>query len=222
MSWFRRAHYSRNDKTGCLMALLQIPSRSQRSPGVPSRARGTEVTPQETQRAIWRDGQCGGASEGAGCASVTGVCAQGGWVTAPLRLGTLPRQRPPWVSPLGATGSTASCGELFPQLGTPRAAPSRAGCVQPKSEAGREPCGCHKRGETRLGSIHQCAARLNSAVLTSPRFTHRSRQIPLCRRARASPGDGARGPGDAPSSSRARTAGCRAPLRGAACEFGRG
>lgn len=123
-------HVSQDDKAHCSVALLLIPSRSQSWPGCPlcrRRDRGdTPGDPKSHLAARWSLGGDWVCPEPAG----TG-CWCSGRVTAPLWLGTLPPRR------VGATGSTGRCGELLPQLGTPRTAPGRAGlCPAPMAGGG--------------------------------------------------------------------------------------
>lgn len=117
------------------------------------------MTLQETQKAFWREGQRGGAPGG------DWVPGAGGHRVLVLRVGDSSA-----LAGDTATTTAGGCHRWAPQaaLGGASTArhpqnssqPCREGSAQPKwpEGAGGEPCGCHKPGVTRLGSIHQCAA----------------------------------------------------------------
>lgn len=139
MSWFCHVCVSWDDKTWLFKGAFGDPFLFPALPrAVPSPAGGTEVTPQETQRAIWRRGWCshrvfvhgvGDSSTLVGTLATTeGIrMTPTGWVSpwggchhwVSVTMG--------WVSLLGAAGGTGGVSGPFPNLSLPGAAPGCAG-----------------------------------------------------------------------------------------------
>lgn len=127
MSWFCHGRVSWDDKTWLFKGTFGDPFQFQALPrAVSSPAGGTEVTPQETQGAIWRGGWCshrvfvhrvGDSSSGGH------PCHDGGHQDDTHGVGVTMG----WVSPLGAAGGTGGVSGPFPNLSLPGAAPGCAG-----------------------------------------------------------------------------------------------